>query len=85
VVRLPFDSGPLDQSRDRRDGPQADSKTVAEKVRAFQEKAGPFGNLVLAMPDWEYNHLGEENSMKLLANEVLPLLNKGVTVNLAVA
>jgi hypothetical protein len=22
VVRLPFDSGPLDQSRDRRDGPE---------------------------------------------------------------
>jgi len=25
VVRLPFDSGPFDQSRDRRDGPQADT------------------------------------------------------------
>jgi hypothetical protein len=24
VVRLPFDSGPFDQSRDRRDGPEAD-------------------------------------------------------------
>lgn len=51
-------------------------KTVAEKVRAFQEKTGPFGHLTLAMPDWEYNRAAEENSMKLLATEVLPLLSK---------
>jgi len=60
-------------------------KTVAEKIRAFQDKTGPFGNLVLAMSDWEYNHAGEENSMRLLANEVLPLLNKGAAARLAVA
>jgi alkanesulfonate monooxygenase SsuD/methylene tetrahydromethanopterin reductase-like flavin-dependent oxidoreductase (luciferase family) len=60
-------------------------KTVAEKIRAFQKKTGPFGNLVLAMSDWEYNHAGEENSMRLLANEVLPLLNKGAAARLAVA
>ena len=59
-------------------------KTVAEKVRAFQEKTGPFGHLTLAMPDWQYNRAAEENSMRLLATEVLPLLSKG-TVTSAVA
>ena len=60
-------------------------KTVAEKVLAFQEKTGPFGKLVLAMSDWEYNQAGEENSMRLLANEVLPLLNKARQQSRAVA
>lgn len=52
-------------------------KTVAEKIRAFQKVTGPFGRLVLAMPDWEYQRPAAERSMKLLAAEVLPVLNKG--------
>ena len=49
-------------------------KTVAEKIRAFQEKTGPFGRLVLAMPDWGYNRPAHEKSMRLMASEVLPKL-----------
>ncbi len=60
-------------------------KTVVEKITAFREKTGPFGGLVLAMPDWGYNRVGEEDSMKLLATEVLPVLNRGVRPGSAVA
>lgn len=51
-------------------------KTVAEKISAFKEKTGPFGRLILAMPDWQYNRTAHETSMRLLATEVLPKLNK---------
>jgi alkanesulfonate monooxygenase SsuD/methylene tetrahydromethanopterin reductase-like flavin-dependent oxidoreductase (luciferase family) len=51
-------------------------KTVAAKIAAFREKTGPFGKLVLAMPDWEYNRAAQERSMKLLASDVGPLLDK---------
>jgi alkanesulfonate monooxygenase SsuD/methylene tetrahydromethanopterin reductase-like flavin-dependent oxidoreductase (luciferase family) len=53
-------------------------KTVAEKIAAFKARTGEFGRLVLAMSDWAHGRAGEENSMKLLAAEVLPLLNKGL-------
>jgi hypothetical protein len=32
VVRLPFDSGPLDQSQDRRDGPCVDGSGLARRI-----------------------------------------------------
>ncbi len=44
-------------------------------MRAFQDKTGRFGRLVLAMPDWGYNRPAHEKSMRLLATEVLPKLN----------
>ncbi len=49
-------------------------KTVAGKLRAFQDKTGRFGRLVAAMPDWGYNRPAHEKSMRLLASEVLPKL-----------
>lgn len=51
-------------------------KTVTEKLAAFRERTGPFGKLVLAMPDWEYNRAGQERSMTLLASDVRPQLAK---------
>lgn len=51
-------------------------KTVAEKIEEFRKKTAPFGKLILAMQDWEYDRAGQENTMKLLANDVLPILNK---------
>jgi alkanesulfonate monooxygenase SsuD/methylene tetrahydromethanopterin reductase-like flavin-dependent oxidoreductase (luciferase family) len=50
-------------------------KTVAEKLRAFQQKTGRFGKLVLAMADWEHNRAGQEKTMALLASDVLPRLS----------
>ena len=51
-------------------------KTAAEKIVAFREKVGPFGKLVLAMADWEKDRVREERSMRMLANDVAPLLSK---------
>jgi alkanesulfonate monooxygenase SsuD/methylene tetrahydromethanopterin reductase-like flavin-dependent oxidoreductase (luciferase family) len=51
-------------------------RTVAEKIRAFRDRTGSFGKLVLAMSDWEYRRTDEEQSMHLLATEVLPVLRK---------
>jgi alkanesulfonate monooxygenase SsuD/methylene tetrahydromethanopterin reductase-like flavin-dependent oxidoreductase (luciferase family) len=51
-------------------------KTVAEKIEDFRSKTAPFGKLILAMQDWEHDRAGQENTMKLLAKEVLPLVNK---------
>ena len=51
-------------------------KTVADKIAAFRATTGPFGRLILAMPDWEYNRAAHEKSMTLLATEVLPKLRK---------
>jgi alkanesulfonate monooxygenase SsuD/methylene tetrahydromethanopterin reductase-like flavin-dependent oxidoreductase (luciferase family) len=52
-------------------------KTVAEKLVALRESVGPFGNLMLAVTDWEgVNRKREEDSMRLLAKEVMPVLDK---------
>ena len=51
--------------------------TVTEKLVALREKIGPFGSLMLGATDWEgVNRDREENSMRLLATEVMPRLNK---------
>jgi alkanesulfonate monooxygenase SsuD/methylene tetrahydromethanopterin reductase-like flavin-dependent oxidoreductase (luciferase family) len=52
-------------------------KTVAEKLVALREKIGPFQGLMLGATDWEgVNRVREENSMTLLATEVVPQLHK---------
>lgn len=50
-------------------------ETVAEKLRALQERTGPFGTLLMAMMDGSGpNEARERESMKLLATEVAPRL-----------
>jgi alkanesulfonate monooxygenase SsuD/methylene tetrahydromethanopterin reductase-like flavin-dependent oxidoreductase (luciferase family) len=52
-------------------------KTVAEKLISYQEDVtGPFGSLILGLQDWGHNYQAEANSMKLLATDVLPILNR---------
>jgi alkanesulfonate monooxygenase SsuD/methylene tetrahydromethanopterin reductase-like flavin-dependent oxidoreductase (luciferase family) len=53
-------------------------KTVAEKVIEFRNKVGPFGTLVMAASDWTNHRDAEEESMRLLATEVQPLLTKAL-------
>lgn len=53
-------------------------KTITEKLVEFRKKVGPFGTLVLATSDWSKNRSGEEESMRLLASEVQPLLSKAL-------
>jgi alkanesulfonate monooxygenase SsuD/methylene tetrahydromethanopterin reductase-like flavin-dependent oxidoreductase (luciferase family) len=59
-------------------------KTVADKLAALREKVGPFGSLMLAATDWEgINRKREEDSMRLLAQEVVPILKKMPALSLA--
>lgn len=51
-------------------------KTVAEKIIEFRKQVGPFGTLVMAASDWTNDRAAEEESMRLLATEVQPLLAK---------
>ncbi len=54
-------------------------KTVAEKLIAFRERVGPFGNLVLACPDWEgENDAQQRESMRLLATDVMPVVRSAI-------
>ncbi len=47
---------------------------VADKIRALQEETGAFGTLLYAGVDWQDKTLAR-NSMVLMAEKVLPLLN----------
>ena len=59
-------------------------KTVAEKIAAMREKVGPFEHLLLAATDWDgVNRAREEASMKLLATEVVPILERFGTAKAA--
>lgn len=52
-------------------------KTVAEKLISYQEDiTGPFGTLILGLQDWRHNYAAEKNSMRLLAEEVCPILSR---------
>jgi alkanesulfonate monooxygenase SsuD/methylene tetrahydromethanopterin reductase-like flavin-dependent oxidoreductase (luciferase family) len=48
---------------------------VADKLLAFRETVGDFGTLLYAGHDWQDRELGRR-SMVLLADEVLPLVNR---------
>ncbi|MDJ0386672.1 LLM class flavin-dependent oxidoreductase [Roseomonas sp. E05] len=50
-------------------------RTVTEKLVALRERVGPFGNLLLAGMDWSGpNRAWEQESMRLLAQSVMPAL-----------
>lgn len=51
--------------------------TVAEKLLAFREEIGHFGTLMLTAQDWT-NAAFMKNSMKLMAEEVMPAVNKAI-------
>ncbi|RWR05757.1 LLM class flavin-dependent oxidoreductase [Paenirhodobacter populi] len=51
-------------------------RTVAEKIRSLRERSGPFGTLLMAAMDGTGENLERERlTMRLLAQEVLPLVN----------
>jgi alkanesulfonate monooxygenase SsuD/methylene tetrahydromethanopterin reductase-like flavin-dependent oxidoreductase (luciferase family) len=57
-------------------------KTVADKLVAFRERVGPFGHLVQSAVDWSgRNRDWEQTSMRLLAEEVLPRINKSLALS----
>jgi alkanesulfonate monooxygenase SsuD/methylene tetrahydromethanopterin reductase-like flavin-dependent oxidoreductase (luciferase family) len=48
-------------------------KTVLDKLVAFREEVGPFGTLLMTGADWSGpNRAWEQESMRLLAEEVMP-------------
>lgn len=51
--------------------------TVAQKLKALRERVGPFGTLLLAGMDWSGpNRAWEQESMRLLAEKVMPALRE---------
>ena len=48
---------------------------VADKIHALQEETGKFGTLLYAGVDWKDKTLAR-NSMVLMAEQVLPLINR---------
>lgn len=53
--------------------------TVADKLVAYREKVGPFGNLLISAMDWEGpNGIMEKRSMEMLARDVMPRVNRAL-------
>jgi hypothetical protein len=52
--------------------------SVADQLLAFQEETGPFGTLLYAGKDWKERDLGRQ-SMILMAEKVMPLVNAGMS------
>jgi alkanesulfonate monooxygenase SsuD/methylene tetrahydromethanopterin reductase-like flavin-dependent oxidoreductase (luciferase family) len=52
--------------------------SVADQLLAFQQEVGTFGTLLYAGKDWKDRELGRQ-SMVLLAEKVMPLVNAGVS------
>jgi alkanesulfonate monooxygenase SsuD/methylene tetrahydromethanopterin reductase-like flavin-dependent oxidoreductase (luciferase family) len=53
------------------------AKTVLDKLVAFRDAAGPFGSLLMTGLDWSGpNAIWERESMRLLAQEVMPKLRQ---------
>jgi alkanesulfonate monooxygenase SsuD/methylene tetrahydromethanopterin reductase-like flavin-dependent oxidoreductase (luciferase family) len=57
---------------------------VAEKILAFREQVGDFGTLLYAGHDWMDKKLARR-SMELMADRVMPAVNKAITPHTAVA
>jgi alkanesulfonate monooxygenase SsuD/methylene tetrahydromethanopterin reductase-like flavin-dependent oxidoreductase (luciferase family) len=57
---------------------------VAEKILAFREQVGDFGTLLYAGHDWMDKKLARR-SMELMADKVMPAVNKAITPRTAVA
>jgi len=51
--------------------------SVADQLLAFQEEVGTFGTLLYAGKDWKDRELGRQ-SMILMAEKVIPLVNAGI-------
>lgn len=61
-------------------------QTVAAKLNALREQAGPFGTLLVTGVDWTGpNSEWEAESLQLLAQEVIPLVNAGEPADLVPA
>ncbi len=59
-------------------------KTFLDKLVAFREAAGPFGTLLMTGLDWSGpNRAWERDSMRLLAQEVMPKFRQHVTAQAA--
>ena len=58
--------------------------SVADQLLAFQEETGPFGTLLYAGKDWKERELGRQ-SMILMAEKVMPLVNAGMSSRSEVA
>jgi alkanesulfonate monooxygenase SsuD/methylene tetrahydromethanopterin reductase-like flavin-dependent oxidoreductase (luciferase family) len=53
------------------------AQTVAEKLLAFRQQVGPFGHVLVTGTDWGGpNREWEQESMRRLAEEVMPLLRR---------
>lgn len=59
-------------------------ETVAEKILSFREEIGDFGTLVYAAHDW-VDKARMKNSMCLMAEEVMPRVNRAIDGQLASA
>ena len=53
-------------------------ETVARKVLALREKVGEFGTLLYAAHDWGGEEARMKNSMRLMAEEVMPRVNRAL-------
>ena len=55
-------------------------ETVARKVLALREKVGGFGTLLYAAHDWGGEEERMKRSMRLMAEEVMPRVNRALAV-----
>ncbi len=59
-------------------------KTMLDKLVAFRDSAGPFGTLLMTGLDWSGpNREWERDSMRLLAQEVMPKFRQHVLAHAA--
>ncbi len=60
------------------------AKTVADQIQSLRERSGPFGTLLMAAMDGSGNNLERERgTMRRLAEEVLPVVNRARAKQLA--
>jgi alkanesulfonate monooxygenase SsuD/methylene tetrahydromethanopterin reductase-like flavin-dependent oxidoreductase (luciferase family) len=60
-------------------------KTMLDKLIAFRDAAGPFGTLLMTGLDWSGpNAAWERDSMRLMAQDVMPKLRQHATAKVAV-
>ena len=60
------------------------ARTVLDKLVAFRDAVGPFGTLLMTGLDWSGpNAAWERDSMRLLAEEVMPKFRQHATAQAA--
>jgi alkanesulfonate monooxygenase SsuD/methylene tetrahydromethanopterin reductase-like flavin-dependent oxidoreductase (luciferase family) len=59
-------------------------RTVADKLIALRQELGPFGTLVMGAHDWQDKDKMQQ-SMRLMAQDVMPAVNAATGVNAAAA